>query len=391
MPRREKGARLIERKRKDRANVWVIKDTGGFERSTGTSSREEAEAALAEYIAGKFRPSGPTKADEFRISHILAIYADEHAIDAADRDRISYAIDALEDYWGELVVSDIKGETCRRYAKTRKKIVRRDPKTRRPIEWAPVSVATIRRELGTLRAALRYCAGEGYLIEVPVVKMPDKPETEERWLTRQQVAILLWAARKLNVDGRQQMIRFILTAVYTGTRRTAALALGIDIPRTDSGWVDTTRGMIYRKGTQERATAKRRRPARCPARLLMFVRLWKKNGAKFVCEDYQGNRVANLRKGWDRMADLAMDMAELRGIEMPPRKHLTPHILKHTAITWAMQNGSTMEDAASFFSTSTDTIERVYWHHSPFCQESAVEAINNPVKALKRGRFRGRG
>ena len=389
MPRREKGARLIERRRKGRDPVWVIKDTGGFERSTGTSSRSEAEAALSEYLIRKTRPSGPTRADEFRISHVLAIYADEHAVGAADPERIAYAIDALEDFWGELVVSDIKGETCRRYEKSRKKITKRDPKTGKPLEFEPVSIATVRRELGTLRAALRWCAAEGYLIEVPTVKLPDKPETQERWLTRQQVAVLLWAARRLNVDGRQQMIRFILTAVYTGTRRTAALALGIDIPRTDSGWIDTTRGLIYRKGTQERSTAKLRRPARCPDRLLMFVRLWKKNGSKFVCEDYQGNRVANLRKGWDRMAVIAEEIAAERGIDMPPRKHLTPHILKHTAITWAMQNGASMEDAASFFSTSTDTIERVYWHHSPFCQESAVEAINNPVKTPKQGRFRG--
>jgi len=69
------------------------------------------------------------------------------------------------------------------------------------------------------------------------------------------------------------------------------------------------------------------------------------------------------------MAEIALDLAEAKGIDMPPRKHLTPHILKHTAITWAMQNSSTIEDAASFFSTSTDTIERVYWHHSSYCQE----------------------
>ncbi len=391
MPRREKGARLIERKRKGREPVWVIKDTGGFERSTGTGCRAEAERALAEYIDGKLRPSGPTRAEQFRIGHALAIYADEHAPTVADPARIADAIDALEPFWGELTVSDVKGETCRRYAKTRKKITKRDSKTKKPIEWVPVSIATVRRELGTLRAALRYCAKEGYLIEVPIVSLPDKPESEERWLTRQQVAILLWAARQLNVDGRQQMIRFILTAVYTGTRRAAALALGIDQPRTDSGWINTERGLIYRKGTQERATAKRRKPAKCPRRLLMFVRLWKKNGAKYVCEDYQGNRVANLRKGWDRMTDIALEMAEAQGIDMPPRKHLTPHILKHTAITWAMQNGSSKEDAASFFSTSTDTIERVYWHHSPFCQESAVNAMDNPVKAPKRGPFRGRG
>ena len=74
---------------------------------------------------------------------------------------------------------------------------------------------------------------------------------------------------------------------------------------------------------------------------------------------------------------------------MPERKLVTPHILKHTAITWAMQNGSSKEDAASFFSTSTDTIERTYWHHSPHAQESAVSALDSPVKDFNLGRNLG--
>ncbi len=99
-----------------------------------------------------------------------------------------------------------------------------------------VKKATARRELSTYRAVVNYRAKEGYLVGAPIVSLPDKPETQERWLTRQQVAVLLWACRSLRVDGRQQLQRFILFAAYTGTRKRAALALGIDMPRTDSGW-----------------------------------------------------------------------------------------------------------------------------------------------------------
>lgn len=373
MPRREKGARLIERRRKGRDPVYVIKDAGGYERSTGTGSRAEAEKILADYIATKARPSGPTQANDFLIGHALAIYADEYAHTVADPARIAYAIEALEPFWSELTVADVNGPTCRRYA-----------------NWRGKAPSTIRRELGTLRAALNYCGAEGYLLGVPIVTLPEKPETEERWLTRQQVAVLLRAARRLRVDGRQQMVRFILASIYTGTRKSAVLALGIDTPRTDAGWIDTERGMLYRKGTHERATAKRRRPARCPRRLLAHVTRWRAHGANFVCENFRGNRVANIRKGWENLVVIAEEIATERGIEMPERNLLTPHILKHTAITWAMQNGASIEDAASFFSTSTDTIERVYWHHSPYCQESAVSAIDTPVKTPKRGLKRGR-
>jgi integrase len=58
------------------------------------------------------------------------------------------------------------------------------------------------------------------------------------------------------------------------------------------------------------------------------------------------------------------------------RKPITPHVLKHTAITWALQKGATIWDAAGYFDTSTATIEKVYGHHSPDHQSSAVEAVN---------------
>ncbi|MCE8458564.1 site-specific integrase [Rhodovulum sulfidophilum] len=81
---------------------------------------------------------------------------------------------------------------------------------------------------------------------------------------------------------------------------------------------------------------------------------------------------------------LAGELAAGQGIEidltMPDgkggRKYITPHVLKHTAITWTVQRGAFLPDVASYFSTSLETIERVYWHHSPDHQRSAVEAMD---------------
>ncbi len=55
---------------------------------------------------------------------------------------------------------------------------------------------------------------------------------------------------------------------------------------------------------------------------------------------------------------------------------MTPHTLKHTAITWALQRGATMWDVAGYFGTSIETIERVYAHHAPDHMKSAVDAMN---------------
>lgn len=54
---------------------------------------------------------------------------------------------------------------------------------------------------------------------------------------------------------------------------------------------------------------------------------------------------------------------------------MTPHTLRHTAITWAMQNGAQKWDVAGYFGVSMETLERTYGHHHPDYQATAVEAM----------------
>lgn len=58
----------------------------------------------------------------------------------------------------------------------------------------------------------------------------------------------------------------------------------------------------------------------------------------------------------------------------------TPHVLRHTAITWAMQRGADMWEAGGFFGVSRETMEEVYAHHHPDHQASAVEAMERRRK-----------
>jgi len=122
-------------------------------------------------------------------------------------------------FWGELAVSAVKGETCRRYAKTRKR--NKAPKGKPP-QWVPIAPDTIRRELTTLGAALNYCAAEGYLITAPKVTRPARPESPQRAMTREEAAKLIRIARN---RGQHHIARFILISLYTGTRKDAVLNL----------------------------------------------------------------------------------------------------------------------------------------------------------------------
>ena len=351
MPMPAKGPRLFARKRSGRDTTWVIKDTGGIEVSTRTVDRREAEIQLGQYIARKNRASGPAGPEEIAVADVLAIYGEEHAPTVASPQTQGYAIDALLPYWGESALSSIKGETCRRYAKSRK----------HRLTGAPIAAGTIRRELNVLQAAINYCYREGYTTGAPQVTLPKMEETNQRALTRDEVAKLLRAARRTYRCGH--VVRFILVSIYTGTRKSAALNLRLSGPATTGGWFDLDDRILYRIGEDERSTKKRRTPARIPRQLVGHARRWVANGDTWAVQ-FEGGRVADLKNAWATV---------VAGANLGWRP--TPHTLKHTAITWAIRGGASIPDAAAFFATSVKTIEDTYWHLSPDFQQGAISAI----------------
>ena len=360
MPRPTKGARLHKFKHRP---YWYIRDTGQPDRSTGCTSREDAEKALAAYIATKGREGAANEPGNVTVGEVLTVYAEEYAPTVAAPERIGYALDALIPFWADLKVSHVKGETCRRYAKFRKKVTARD-ENGEPVAWEPVSAGTVRRELGTLQAALNYCHKEGFLTSAPVVTMPEKPQPKERWLTRDEAARLLWAAYRGHKS--KHIARFILIGLYTGTRKDAIIRMGFE-ENTIGGWFDLERGIMYRMNSNERATKKRRTPAPIPRQLLGHLRRWKAAGCKWAVE-YNGGLIKDPKRGFAKAAKAA-------GLE-----DVTPHTLKHTAITWALQNGVSVWDAAGFFATSPETIEKVYGHHAPDFMLSAKMAMERRRK-----------
>ncbi len=344
MPRKRLPPRLYIRRRRGREAVYCIRD-GEREVSTGCleGDREGAEKALALFIATKYEaPSSTRDPERITVGECLNIYAREHAPSTAAPERIAWAIEALAEFWADKPVSGVTAFACRLYAKKRSK--------------AP---GTIRRELGTMSAALRYCEMEGYLTRAPAVVRPKKPPAKDRWLTREEVARLLRAAR--TSERSRHVARFILLAAYTGTRRDALLRLQWQ-PNEAGGWIDLERGLLYRAGSAQSETNKRQPPARLPRQLLHHALRWQRTSRRFVVE-YQGNPVREIKRAWTRICD----DAEVRDA--------TPHTLRHTAITWAMQRGARIADASGYFGVSIQTLERTYLHHHPDFQASAVAAM----------------
>ena len=337
MPRKSKGAHLYQRT----TGMWVIRE-GDKQHSTGTRDRRKAEAQYARYIAERDRPIGPNTPDKMTVADCLDLYGNEHAPTCKDPVRIAYAMKAVLPVLGPLPLSSVNGTTTRLYERTRGR-----------------SAATSRKELGVLQAAINFCHTEGYLTAPVKVKLPAKTPPRDRWLTRDEAAKLLRAAWR-NPKSKH-LARFILIALYTGSRSEAILSLQF-MPNTQGGHADTERGLMFRRSMGETETKKRTPTIPIPRQLLAHLRRWERDGSRYVVH-VDGCRVGHVKSAWKSALDKC-------GID-----HCTRHDLRHTAITWAMQNRVDKWAASGYFGVSLDVLEGVYGHHHPDYMQSAVRAM----------------
>lgn len=355
MPRPAKPARLYYRADE---RQWVIRD-GTRQIRTGFSlgERGPAENALAQYLNGRELPTrrGPAAPHEMTVGEVLGRYVDfrADALKGAGPATLAGAVTALTPFWGDLTCDLVKGSTCRAYTRERATprqvtVTTRTGKTLTRTHSA--GEATVRRELGVLQAALNHAHEEGYLVHPIKVVLPPPGTERDRWLTRSEIARLLRAAAP-------HVRRFILLSIYTGRRMSAVL---------DLTWmqIDLARETIRFRADGEAETNKRRGRVRIPRQLAAHLRRWHAFArAETHVVMFRGERLDHIKKGILRAAERA-------GIE-----DVSPHVLKHTAITWAVMAGAGLEDAAEYFNTSPTTIRKHYWHHSPHHQQRVLDLI----------------
>lgn len=273
------------------------------------------------------------------------MYSVEHAPTTASPGLVYDHMNALAGYWATKNVAQIKGSTCREYAKGRKP-------------------SMVRRQLETLRAAVNYFHKEYGLDPVPAFTMPPKAYPRTRWLTRGEAAKLLKAAR-----GTPHLARFILIGLHTGTRSGAILGLQW-MANTNGGYVDLESGVMYRRPEGQRETNKRQPPARIPASLLAHMRRWHRNDGNIRhLVHWNGSSVQSVKKAFrSARVDAELD------------KEVIPHILRHTCATWLMQAGAKPWKAAGFLGMTVEMLERTYGHHHPDFQKDVAEAVSRRKK-----------
>lgn len=410
MSARTKGPRLYWRKgrpEKRTSDVWVIRD-GSREISTGCGGDrfEEAQQALAAYIAEKWQPEAqpddkPSDPARVYVAEVIALYALEKAPKAPDPSAVAARLAALLEWWGEddKTLADVRRSTCNAYVAHRMtQPIKTFTRSKTP---RLVTAQGARRELEDLSAAIGYWHGEHPLSRIPKLTYPKKPESKREALTRAQAARILMACRGYRWTGagweylggsaaanRRHLRRFALMGFYTGTRPGVLPKL-----QWEEGplhpWADTEEGMVYRRGRDEQDHKTKRRPVvRIPLRLLAHMRRWKayderlaelqdagehqatKRRAKPLQRPntvlHHGGRplAGRIRKGWEGVVRDA-------GLE----DEITPHWMRHTCVTWLMEAEVKTWEAANYTGMSPAMIEKNYGHLRPSYQSSARKAL----------------
>lgn len=323
--------------------TWTVKGRS-YRRTTGTRDRSEAETFRAAFVLNS--GAQPLDGSEVRIETLLDSYYLRHAKHLPSEEQAAIAIKSLKAFYGISAVSAITARNHERFIQEKREQGK--------------SNGTINRHLGTLRAALRFAVRSGDINSAPHIPALREPAPRAHVLDRRQVARLLWAARPW-----PHVALFIRLAIYTGARRAAILQLTWDRVDLKAGTVDfRLPGVLHSR--------KRRAVTALPARLLSSLRRLHKRAKSDHVITYNGEPIASIRRAFRDTAKAAK------------LAHVTPHVLKHTAVSWALRVASPWV-VSGMTATSVRTLQNVYGKHLVEDQRVAVEKMArneraNPVK-----------
>lgn len=348
--RRSADGKLIAK-----AQYYILDGGKQFPTGCGPGEIEAAARALADYLNNTYKPPRKERdIEHIDIADVLLIYNDDCRDRQANKRTFDARLIRLTEWWGGKMLSDISGDTCRRY------VAHRTAQTG--------GHGGARRDLEDLRAAVNHHAREGLHRGAVSVWLPPKGEARDRWLTRSEAARLLWVCWRTKEVQRgsttakyplRHLARFILIGLYSGSRSATILAAS-PIRKDGHSWVDLDRGVFYRRQIGKTATNKRQPAIPLEPGLLAHMRRWADDRLVTHFVEFNGAPIQSVKVGWAS----AVDKAGLVDV--------TPHTLRHTAATWLMQRGVPMWEAAGYLGMSVEILEKTYGHHHPDHLKSAA-------------------
>jgi integrase len=385
MSRQSKGARLVT---DSRTGKLLIQD-GQTRRGTGfyECDRAKAETKLAEYIqerdvkqhdaAKALDKNNPNAAKISDVLQLEMLRIGDAAMPDHRKKELITVCQNMGNWFGDHAVGDLDGEIQERYAAERTRYVMKKVGGKRisvpTDEPAPIAAY---RDLKILAAAInRYLKKKVGGVQSrfsPV--LPEGPEARQRWLDRSEAARLLWAAWRARREGKgrhtnRHIARFLLVALYTGSRKGDICGAAL-IPTIGRGYVDVERGIFKRKPDNKQETSKKQPTVPLPPGLLAHVRRWKRLGiSRLAVVEYNGEPVAEIKGGFESTVEAA-------GLATADKaQKVTPHTLRHTAITWLLRDGVDIELVSQYCGVSVEVIRKHYRHEMPGQHEPVLEAM----------------
>lgn len=339
-------------------------------KSMGTSDRAAAEARFGQWLLlGGHRAEA--KADgtsRLTIAELWQVYDVKHvqknnvALDSA-----LYSWRNMEPHFGALTPADVDQTVVDDY----------EAKRADGVLGKPSVSSTVRRELLILRACLNWHAsperGKSRLLEkadVPAFKLPDESDPRDRWLTTDEIAAMLAAAKAMH-PGETRMSRgerFLRLALETAARKQAILDLTWDR-------VDLKTGVIHFAVPGRRETKKRRPSVPISRTLRPVLERMKKEATGPLVMDHGGEVWATVQAIVVR-AGLAPKKARGTG-EAIKGTGISPHTFRHTAATHMARNGVPLWKIAKILGNTLAMAERVYAKWAPDDPAGTVDMISN--------------
>jgi hypothetical protein len=295
---------------------------------------------------------------------VIALYLGdvvERIPDAGQRRRAADRAARLLAHFGAAALDAVTGAACRDYARGR-------------------GQGGARRDLQDLSAAIQHSHREGLHREAIRVWLPPRGARRERFLTRPEIARLVWTcwrAREMQRRDRRDpaaprlptakrpwrhIARAVLFAYYTGSRPGDALrASFLDGP--GRSFVDLERAVYHRLPRGKAATRKRQPPVRLGKRLLGHLARWRRSSVSGYVVEWEGGPVASVKTGLKRALAAAGLPADA-----------TLYTLRHSRATQLMRDGHEEWQVAGALGASPAMIRDHYGHHSPLFQERIANA-----------------
>ncbi|PHS74295.1 MAG: hypothetical protein COB59_12235, partial [Rhodospirillaceae bacterium] len=195
--------------------------------------------------------------------------------------------------------------------------------------------ASLREELLVLRSILLHSGHDQKIVEVPKPRAP-----RERFLTRVEVQRLLEATKS------QHIHTFILIAMTTGHRAGAVLGLTWDRVNFEKGFLDFN-------DPDMPVTNKKRTTVPVGSGLLTALRDVQQFAQTDYVIEYMGKPCKSIKKAFARSAARA-------GLSWA-----SPHVLKHSVISWMAENRYTADQASDLTATDVKTVKRIYRKFDP--------------------------